>query len=55
MSDKKDLKNPDTEGKEKEEAEDTSYLVRLRKNGEELEVHPTCVDAHLALGWKPVK
>lgn len=27
-------------------------LVEMEKDGEHLQVHPTCVEAHKAVGWK---
>lgn len=26
-------------------------LVGMKKDGESIKVHPTCVDAHIAAGW----
>ena len=28
-------------------------LITVEKDGEQLQVHPTCVQAHEAVGWKP--
>lgn len=34
------------------QAENTAeILVTMTKDGEELEIHPTCVHAHEAAGW----
>jgi hypothetical protein len=30
-------------------------LVLMEKDGEKLEVHPTCVEAHELAGWKKAK
>ncbi len=27
------------------------HLIAMRKGGETLDVHPSCVDAHKAAGW----
>ena len=29
-------------------------LITMEKNGEQLDVNPTCVQAHEAIGWKVV-
>ncbi|MCX5875306.1 MAG: hypothetical protein NT087_03210 [Deltaproteobacteria bacterium] len=63
---KDNTKDPATEAAEKEAAEKAaaeaaekeaaeSGLVAMAKEGETLEVHPTCVDAHLAAGWDVVE
>jgi hypothetical protein len=43
-------------GKEKptavEEADDTEGLIKMHKDGVNLHVHPTTVDAHKTAGWK---
>lgn len=31
---------------------DTTELVTMQKDGESLDVHPSCVKAHQAAGWK---
>lgn len=31
---------------------DNSHLIAVTKDGETLEVHPTCLAAHRLLGWK---
>lgn len=33
-------------------AEEAKTLVRMTKGGESLAVHPTCVQDHIAAGWK---
>lgn len=33
---------------------DNSHLITVTKGGESLDVHPTCLAAHRALGWKEV-
>ena len=35
-----------------EAAEPTVQLVTMRKAGETLDVHPTCVAGHVAAGWE---
>lgn len=37
-----------------EPKKDETSLVTVFKDGEKLDVHPTCVKAHVAAGWKPV-
>ncbi|WP_010486926.1 hypothetical protein [Pseudomonas sp. S9] len=36
----------------KEPQVDNSHLVKVAKDGEELEVHPACLADHKRLGWK---
>lgn len=31
-----------------------AHLVKMARDGEELHVHPSCVAAHQAIGWKQV-
>ncbi|MEH6483031.1 MULTISPECIES: hypothetical protein [Pseudomonas] len=33
---------------------DNSHLITVKKDGEELEVHPACLADHKRLGWKEV-
>lgn len=30
------------------------HLIEVRKGGETIRVHPTCVEDHRTLGWLPV-
>lgn len=30
------------------------FLVLMQKDGEEIDVHPTCVKAHFDAGWREV-
>ena len=35
-----------------QESNENDGLVAMVKNGEEMHVHPTCVQAHKESGWK---
>lgn len=39
---------------EDEKAADNSHLIKVSKDGVELDVHPTALAAHKNLGWKEV-
>lgn len=39
---------------DKDEKADDSHLVVVSKAGEELAVHPSCLDDHKHLGWQEV-
>lgn len=39
------------ETRDEEQGDVDETLVRMRKGSEEIEVHPTCVEAHRAVGW----
>ncbi len=47
-------KKDGTEGKSGEADENVEGLIKVKKQGETLYVHPTCVNDHVALGWKVV-
>ncbi|MGX5220236.1 hypothetical protein ACVTMO_16585 [Pseudomonas segetis] len=48
----KRLKDEADAAKAKEPQVDNSHLVKVAKDGEELEVHPACLADHKRLGWK---
>ena len=38
----------------KDDEPDYTGLIKVEQGGEELHVHPTCLDEHQRLGWKEV-
>lgn len=37
-----------------DDSDDIQGLIAMAKDGDELLVHPTCVESHLDCGWKVV-
>lgn len=46
-----DQKKTDPKPPKSAKAEPDIDLVPMRKGGEEIDVHPSCVGAHKAAGW----
>lgn len=50
-AEEKSKADAETKAKAKEEAASNEGLVKMHKDGTDLHVHPTTVEAHKAAGW----
>ena len=54
LADEATANAPKTKPTVKDDESDYTGLIKVEQSGEELYVHPTCLDDHQRLGWKEV-